>query len=184
MPRLLYALLVGLVGAGLVHVVIVILLPHFEAQRNWTRLEQALPLYAPARLDKSSLPVLAAGDPFFLTAVCRFDLRDGQLLVTAAGRPAAWSAAAFSPDGRTLSSLDDRMVPKGALDLVILTPGQAGEWALHPRNRKEKSFQVEAEAGPGLLAVRALVPDPSWLGLAEDFLSRLSCESEKPLQAQ
>lgn len=183
MHRFLYALLIGLVGAGLVHVAIVLMLPHFEAQRSWARVEDALPLHLVARLDESSLPILA-GDPFLLSSVCRFDLRDGPLLAAARGRPAAWSAAVFAPEGRSLASLDDRMVPDGRLNLVLITPGQSRERALRSENAADGRFQVEAEAASGLLAVRVLVPDPSWRGLAEEFLSSLSCLTERPAQTQ
>lgn len=173
MGRLLYALAVGVVGAGLVHVGITLMLPGAIAERAWTAVVQALPLEGPRRLVRPVGP-LAAENPFLLTAICRFDLARGPLSVTASGRVAGWSVAIFAPDGRALSGLNDRMSPAGVLDLrlerEVMEP--AGESAAPTL---DGPLRVPVPTVEGLLAVRVLVSDPSWGALAEDFLSRLAC---------
>ena len=79
MLRLLYAILLGVVGAGIVHISILLLLPLFSDRDAWSRLAAAADLYVVTAADGSdgSAPTVEAPDPFFRAVACRFDLEDG-----------------------------------------------------------------------------------------------------------
>ena len=77
MHRLAFTLLAGLVGAGIVHIVVLLLLPQFSERDAWSRLAMAADLYRVVRIDANAgqPPVVETLDPLFYAAACRFDLR-------------------------------------------------------------------------------------------------------------
>ncbi|TGV75985.1 DUF1254 domain-containing protein, partial [Mesorhizobium sp. M00.F.Ca.ET.149.01.1.1] len=50
MRRLLHALILGLLGAGIVHIVVLFLVPEFSERDAWSRLAMASDLYKMTRL--------------------------------------------------------------------------------------------------------------------------------------
>ena len=75
MRRLLHAVVLGLLGAGIVHIVVLILVPEFSDRNVWARLSEKAGLYATVRLDArpGSTSTAASVDPLFRAAACRFD---------------------------------------------------------------------------------------------------------------
>lgn len=173
MNRLLYALAVGLVGAALLHVAIMLALPGIAADNAWRRLARSLPSETPSRLGDENPPAEQA-DPFFRVVLCRFDLRDGPLLVTANGRSPFWSAAVFTPNGRPVASINSAMTGDEAPNLLILTPDRIEEGAA-----AGGSFQLVADAGEALLALRLSVPDESWAPVMDALASSVRCRSRR-----
>jgi uncharacterized membrane protein len=169
--RLLYALALALLGAALVAVALLLVLPGVAAQRRWNALAAALPPETAVR-PSAELAVGVPPDPFFATALCRFSLREGPLRVSARGRVAFWSAAVHAPDGRTLASVNGGMLGDRAPDFVVLTHGQMAGAAPGP-------FPLEVDGEEGLLALRVFIPDESWRPLGEAFLLSLSCQTQR-----
>ena len=110
MRRLIYAGVVGLVLAGIVHITIVLLIPSYAAKDAWAKLAQRGSPWEfslvsePGRLN-SDLPNV---DPAFGIAACRFDLSQSALRVTADGDLPFWSVAIFDRKGRNIYSFNDR----------------------------------------------------------------------------
>ena len=66
MTRLFYAVLVGLVGAGVVHAIILLILPHYSDQDAWARLAAHADFYRFTRISgEDAPPVIRGVDPFF-----------------------------------------------------------------------------------------------------------------------
>lgn len=172
MASLLYAVAVGLAGAGFVHAAIALTHTDFMADRVWGNVSKNLPTSQPVRLNEAR-GALPAESPFLLTSVCRFHMGDGPARIRAIGRVAGWTATFSSPDGRNIASLNDRMAG-GKLDLSIKQV-QSEARDRSPDHVFEGPFRLAMDGAEGLLAVRVLVPDPSWRPLAESFLSTLSC---------
>ncbi|TGU34848.1 DUF1254 domain-containing protein, partial [bacterium M00.F.Ca.ET.152.01.1.1] len=63
--RLLHAILLGLVGAGIVHIIVLLLVPEFSERDAWSRLSLASDLYRMNRLDAEAggAPVVKSVDP-------------------------------------------------------------------------------------------------------------------------
>ena len=126
MARLAYALLLGVVGAGIVHIAILLLLPLFSERDAWSRLATAADLYVMTAADGSdgSRPTVEAPDPFFRASACRFDLQDGPVRLKADGSVPFWSASIYDRGGQNVYNFNDRTATDGALDFVIVTPAQ------------------------------------------------------------
>lgn len=178
MLRLAYALLLGLFGAGIVHIVVLLLVPGYSDRDAWSRLAENAGPYRMTRIDSAAAvePLLGVTDPLFVTAACRFDLDDGMVQVQAEGRVPYWSASVYDRAGRNVFSFNDRAAQSGALDVVILTHAQMVEVRKQVPENFQQSFFVEAEIGEGILVVRAFRPDDTWSVAVDDFVREMGCE--------
>lgn len=176
--RLVYALLVGLVGAGIVHIAILMMLPSFSARDAWSRLATLAEPYTPARLVAGGPVILQPADPQFAAVACRFDLEDGVAHIEAAGQLPFWSASIYDRHGQNVYSFSDRTSADGTLDFVVAAPLQMVELRKALPAELEKSVFVEAEIGEGIVVVRSFVPDPSFRQGVEEILDGLSCQAE------
>jgi uncharacterized membrane protein len=170
--RLLYALLVGIVGAGIVHIAVLFLLPHFAERDAWSQLAERSGLYEPARIEHGDNITL---DPLFEAMACRFDLAEGPVRVSAPGGVPFWSISIYDRAGRNIFSLNERTAADGELDIVIINPVQMLELRQTFPQAFERSIFVESEFDSGIAMVRGFVPDESWQPRITDYLEGVAC---------
>jgi uncharacterized membrane protein len=177
MLRLFYVLLIGLVGAGIVHIAVLLLLPQFSERDAWSSLAEAADFYKAVRIDSSdgSPPIVKAVDPLFQAAACRFDLDDGPVHLKAPGAVPFWSVSIYDRAGQNVYSFNDRATEKGALDFVVLTREQMIEVRKAMPEDFQKATFVQVPVGEGIVVVRAFVPDPTWEEATSQFLAKLAC---------
>ncbi|HEV7416721.1 MAG TPA: DUF1254 domain-containing protein [Tianweitania sediminis] len=178
MTKLLYAIVVGLIGAAIVHIAIVLLIPSYAPRDAWSRLAAAGDLYtvAPISGDTAGAGLLVGeGDPLFRAAACRFDLTDGALHLVGTGRLPFWSMSIRDRAGQTTFSLSDRASTQAALNVIVLTPLQMIEMRRSLAPSLDEAVFIESETQEGIAVVRIFVPDPSWSETADTFLRELSC---------
>ena len=180
MTRLLYAILVGLVGAGIVHIAVLLLLPTLTERDAWSRLAAAADLYVVVPADGSgqSPPVVEAPDPQFAAVACRFDLEDGPVRVKGQGTVPFWSASIYDRSGNNVYNFNDRTAEGGALDFVVVTPAQMIDMRKELPAELASSVFVEADIDEGMLVVRSFVPDDSWAKTIASYLGSLSCTTQ------
>ncbi|RUM97349.1 DUF1254 domain-containing protein [Pseudaminobacter arsenicus] len=179
MLRLLHATVLGLVGAGIVHVAVLLLVPQFSERDAWSRLAMAADLYKVVRFDtqRGEAAAVKSGDPLFYAAACRFDLNDGVVHIRSAGRPPFWSVSVYNRAGQNIFSFNDRAATDGTLDFVVATPSQVVEIRKDVIDDYKKSIFVETELAEGIIVVRSFVPDDSWDQAVSGFLDTMSCTS-------
>lgn len=177
MLRFLHATLLGLVGAGIVHIVVLFLMPLMSPRDAWTRFEAQSDLYSFAAYAAQSPAAAPAGvaDPYFKSVVCRFDLTDGFVHVSREGRIPYWSASIYDRSGQNVFSLNDRSAKSGVLDIVVVTPAQLVDIRKAPPPELENSVFVEAPIDEGMIVVRAFQPDPTWEKAVAGYLAAISC---------
>jgi uncharacterized membrane protein len=175
--RLFYAILVGVVGAGIVHIVVLLLLPTLTERDAWSRLAAVAGLYVVVPADGSggSQPVVEAPDPQFAAVACRFDLEDGPVRVQGRGTVPFWSASIYDRSGQNVYNFNDRTAEGGALDFVVVTSAQMIEMRKDLPADLASSVFVEADVDEGMLVVRSFVPDDSWAKTIAGYLGSLSC---------
>jgi uncharacterized membrane protein len=180
MLRLLYAILLGLVGAALVHIVVLVLVPSFSSNDAWTRLAAQANLYhaIPFTAETGGDPVAKSVDPLFRAAACRFDLGEGFVHLKTDGRVPFWSVSIYDRSGENLYSLNDRVALKRNLDIVVITPADLIELKKNLPEELSGSVFVETEIGEAIAVVRAFVPNDTWLPTVASFLGGLSCSPE------
>jgi uncharacterized membrane protein len=178
MRRLLHAILLGLLGAGIVHIVVLLLVPEFSERDAWSRLAMASDLYKMTRLDAEAggAPVVKSVDPLFYAAACRFDLTEGMVRVKAPGNVPFWSASVYDRNGHNVYSFNDHSATGGVLDAVVLTPAQMIEVRKDLPEELQGAIFVEASIGEGIFVIRTFVPDESRKPIVSRFLEQSSCE--------
>lgn len=177
MRRLLYALLLGVIGAGIVHIAILFMVPGMATSDAWSRLARGAGLFEITRLANTSPMAGQAGvaDPFMQAVACRFDLMRGVAHVAQTGRIPFWSASVYGRDGQNIYSLNDRSARDGNLDLVVLTPAQMVDLRKSPLDELEKAVFIEAPISEGIVVVRGFAPDPTWTRAVADYLDGIGC---------
>ena len=181
MARLLFAVVLGLVGAAIVHIAVLFLLPRLSERDAWSRLAAAADLYAVVAADGSdnSQPVVQAPDPQFRAAACRFDLEDGPMRVQAKGSVPYWSTSIYDRSGENVYNFNDRTAADGALDFVVGTSAQMIEMRKDLPADLASSVFVEADIDEGIVVVRSFVPDDSWAKTIAAYLGSLSCTPQQ-----
>jgi uncharacterized membrane protein len=180
MHRLLYALAVGLVGAGIVHIAVLLLLPDFSERDAWSRLADRVALYTMTRIDRTPAAevIHRSADPLFYVAACRFSLEDGFAHITTPGKVPFWSVSVYDRSGQNIYSFNDRTATEGELDFVVLTPPQMIEVRKELPETLVSSIFVEADIDEGIVLVRAFVPDDSWAPRVAGYMNAMICRQE------
>ncbi|MBO6538933.1 MAG: DUF1254 domain-containing protein [Rhizobiaceae bacterium] len=179
MTRLAYTAILSLFGAGIVHIAVLMLLPHYTERDAWSQLSKTTDYYAMTRIGGSgaTTPLVRSVDPLFAAIACRFDLDDGVVHVAGEGAVPFWSMSVYDRNGQNIYSFNDRTAPDGLVDFVVLTPIQT----IEVRKTLPESFVdavfVEADLSEGIVVVRAFVPDPTWRASIDEFLAGIRCET-------
>ena len=126
MVRLGLATAIGVIGAGIVHIVTLLLIPAVSDLDTWGRLAEFGDLNAFHRIERVSETAASfrALDPTLEVTACRFDLADGAVNVRSDGTASFWSLSVYNRRGESIFSINDRTALDGALKTVIATPRQ------------------------------------------------------------
>lgn len=179
---LLQAVLLGLLGAGIVHIVILLLLPSYSPRDLWDHFPPGTPFHQPVRMDESatSNPLATLSNPFFAAIGCRFDLSEGPLQIRAERRVPFWSMSIFDRSGPNVFSLTDRAMSGPMLDLVVASPAQLRRLRQGLSPEFKRSVFVETAAEQGVALLRVFVPDETWTDAVNSFIADVTCET-RPL---
>lgn len=178
MRKLLYALIVGLVGAGIVHIVSLLLIPVVSDNDAWARLSSvtkpgAFTLVEPQSQIASSTRAL---DPNFVVGACQFSLQDGPIVLTSEGKTSFWSLSIYNKRGENLFSINDRITNNGVLDMVIATPLQFIEFQNDMPVELQNSVFAQADVQEGFVILRAFIANESERMRVRTFVENSVCE--------
>ncbi|KQT54257.1 hypothetical protein ASG43_01135 [Aureimonas sp. Leaf454] len=190
MGKLFLSIVIGLVGALVVHIAVIFTIPRVAENNAWARLSRLGEPFRMVRIDAlrrqapdpASLDVgsseqdFAFVDPAFITAGCRFSLAEGPVRVVAPDLTTFWSASIYSRPGDNLYSINDRSAVDGRFDLLIGTRDQLIEAGSGSTERDETSIPVEIAAVEGYVTLRVLVDEESERPGADAFLRSVVCE--------
>ena len=178
MTRLIHALILGLVGAGIIHVVVLLLVPTYSQRDAWSALSEQANYYRIVRLDPpQAAPLIGSLDPLFSAVACRFDLQDGVMRLHGKGSVSFWSVSIYDRTGLNIFSLNDGTSPGGELDFVVAQPTQMIALRNAMPAELDGAAFIQADIDEGIAVVRAFVPDPSFeLGLST-WLRGIGCTS-------
>ena len=123
--------MLGLVLAGLIHIVAVLTLPMLAPRNAQARLAALgpantmieLPAAAPGR---QAMPMMA---PDVRYAFCRFDLTNGPIRLRAAIADELWLIALYTPEGENFYTVAGADMKRPQLDLIIAATDQTVEEA-------------------------------------------------------
>lgn len=180
MLRLVYVAATGLIGAGIVHIAILFLLPHMSPRDAWSRLAEQADFYeaVPYVADSELAGPAGVADPYFQAVACRFDLSEGMAHIQSSGVVPYWSASVYNRSGQNIYSLNDRSAEGGRLDLIVLTPAQMVGIRKAPLEELQNAVFVETPVEQGVVVVRGFAPDRTWVRIVADFLGTVDCSPE------
>jgi uncharacterized membrane protein len=171
-------IVLGLVLAGLIHIIAVLTLPMLAPKNAHARLAALgpantmieLPAPAPGR---QVMPMMA---PDVRYAFCRFDLANGPVRLKAAVPDDLWLIALYTPEGDNFYSVAGADMKRAEIDLVITGADQTVEEA--SADAPESSDEVVVVNSPvteGVALIRAPLVGQSRSAHAERALKTTSC---------
>jgi uncharacterized membrane protein len=177
MRSVIYAVLLGLVGAALLHIVIILALPQFTGKDAYSRVLGLYEMDSFFPLSNQPGPTgLANEDPFLRVAVCGFSVTASPMRFVARGDVPFWSLSVFDADSNEVFSMNDHTAVNGNLDLVAATPLQLIDLRKTPPESLAQSILVEMPQEEGYAVLRALAPMDSFEETVRNFLAGAVCE--------
>jgi uncharacterized membrane protein len=173
----LFAILTGLAGAALLHILIILALPAFTGLDAYTKL---LDDDADGRFvlmgNKRDAAGFSNGDPYLRVAACLFSVEERPVRLTASGSVPLWSFAVYDSGSNEVFTMNDRSAAGGGLDAIIASPQQLAEIRKSDPDVVSQSVLIEMPRPDGYIVLRALAPAPSFEAAAKSFLSEAGCE--------
>lgn len=174
----LFAIPTGLIGAAVLHIIIILSLPAFTGLDAYTRLldedaENRFVLFD-ARKDAAGF---SNGDPYLRAAACVFSVEDKPVHLTAAGGVPFWSFTVYDSANNEVFSMNDRSAAGGELDAIIASPQQLAGIRKADPDVISQSVLIEMPRPEGYIVLRALAPAPSFEDDVKGFLGDADCES-------
>ena len=173
-------LLLGLGGAvlgGIVHLATIIILPRTATQDAYSRLERIVPVNAvtalPAPTPQSEpMPFM---DPAFASAVCRYDLSRGPLKLSVPVSLAYTSVSFYTRYDVAYYAINDRAAGRRVIELELMTVDQHNQMPEDEDVTAADRLIVESPTLTGLIAIRALAPEPGLMPMARSAIAAARC---------
>lgn len=177
MTRWLLWLFAGIVLGGLVHLASILLLPRIASQDAFSRLTPIAPVNAIAAIaeptpEQSVMPFM---DPAFAVAVCRYDIEQAPLRLTAPIAGAYTSVSFYTRNGVAYYAINDRAAGRTSIELELMTADQRAQLPDDDEVTAADRLIVESPTLTGLIVLRALAPEPDQMQAARQSLARARC---------
>jgi uncharacterized membrane protein len=181
MIRWLLWLLSGVLLGGIVHLVTVLILPRTATQDAYSRLIAIAPVNTVTAVPQptSQSELMPYMDPAFATAVCRYDLKNGPLKLTAPVSPAYTSVSFYTRHGVAYYAINDRAAGRRVIELDLMTSAQRSDLPEDEDVTAADRLIVESPTTTGLIVLRALAPEPGLMTLARNVLANARCEPQQ-----
>jgi uncharacterized membrane protein len=179
-----WALLIlgGILLGGIVHLATVIILPRTATQDAYARLTPIVPVNTVVALpaptpEKAVMPFM---DPAFASAVCRYDLSQGPLKLTVPVSPGYTSVSFYTRYDVAYYAINDRAAGRRIIELDLMTTAQHDQVPEDEEVTAADRLIVESPTLTGLIAIRALAPEPGLMRVAESTVAASKCATQQP----
>jgi len=177
MIRWLLLLLGGALLGGVVHLCTIILLPRTATQDAYARLANDTPVNSVAPLpqprpEKAAMPFM---DPAFAAGVCRYDLSNGPLKLTVPVSLAYTSVSFYTRYDVAYYAINDRAAGRRVIELDLMTTEQKNAMPEDEDVTAADRLIVESPTVSGIIAIRALAPEPGLLPMAQATIANARC---------
>ena len=170
-------LVVGVVLGLIVHLVTIMALPRTATQDAYSRLAPMTPVNTvvplpPPLPDNALMPFM---DPSFAAAVCRYDLSRGPIKFTTPVSLAYTSVSFYSRYDIAYYAINDRAAGRRTIELDLMTAAQRAELPEDEVVTAADRLIVESPTTTGLIAIRALAPEPGLMPMARAAVAAAQC---------
>jgi uncharacterized membrane protein len=180
MPVIRWLLLLfgGVLLGGIVHLATIIILPRTATQDAYSRLTPIAPVNTVTALpeptpEKAIMPLM---DPAFAMSVCRYDLSQGPMKLSVPVNPAYTSVSFYNDHDIAYYAINDRSAGRHAIELDLMTPEQHAEMPENENITAADLLIVESPTLTGLIAIRALAPEPGLMPVAQRSVDAARCQ--------
>jgi uncharacterized membrane protein len=182
MIRWMLLILGGVLLGGIVHLATVIILPRTATQDAYARLTAIAPVNTVVALpaptpEKAVMPFM---DPAFASAVCRYDLSQGPLKLTVPVSPAYTSVSFYTRNDVAYYAINDRAAGRRVIELDLMTTAQHEQVPEDEEVTAADRLIVESPTPTGLIAIRAMAPEPGLMRAAQAAIAAAKCGPVPP----
>jgi uncharacterized membrane protein len=175
---LLFATVAGLVLAGIVHIVTILMIPVVSTS-DAAHAYGTLGTGGQAELiagDPRGLPLPREADPAAVTAICSYDLHAGPMRVVARVGTLPLGLTLHRQGGGVVYAITDRAAVRGVVEFVVMTEDQRDERAARDEEGEAaRELRVVSDSEQGLIVVRVLARLPSDRADAEALARGVAC---------
>lgn len=172
------ALLLG----GILHIAATLAVTALGSGNAFQRMRETLPanrmvILPPVAPGKEPLPFMV---PDALYAMCRYDVSEDPVAVSAALAGAGWTLSLHTPQGDNFYVMPAQQLRRPEVSFVVV-PGvdRLSDYAPAPRRTSAPGSQIASPSLEGLVVVRAPLRGLAWRAEAEALLRRASCAPVK-----
>jgi uncharacterized membrane protein len=180
MIRWLMWMLGGLLLGGIVHLATVLAMPQAASQDAYSRLAPVAPVNTMALLpaptpEASIVPFM---DPAYAAAVCRYDLSAGSIKLNAPVSEAYTSVTFYTRNSVAYYAINDRAAGRRAIELDLMTAAQHAQVPEEEDVTAADRLIIDSPTITGIIALRALAPEPGLMPMARRALAAAQCHIE------
>jgi len=178
MIRVLLWVLSGLLLGGIVHLSTVLAMPQAAKLDAYSRLAPLTPVntMVPLPAPTAGSTIMPFMDPAFAAAVCRYDLSSGSIKLTAPVSQAYTSVTFYTRKSVAYYAINDRAAGRRTIELDLMTPEQHAGMPEEEDVTAADRLIIESPSTVGLIALRALAPEPGLMPMAQRALAAAKCE--------
>ena len=182
MIRWMLLILGGVLLGGIVHLATIIILPRTATQDAYARLTAIAPVNTVVALpaptpEKAVMPFM---DPAFAIAICRYDLSQGPLKLTVPVSPAYTSVSFYTRNDVAYYAINDRAAGRRVIELDLMTPAQHEQVPEDEEITAADRLIVDSPTPTGLIAIRAMAPEPGLMRAAQAAIAAAKCGTAQP----
>ena len=115
-------------------------------------------------------------DPAFASAICRYDLSQGPMKLTVPISLAYTSVSFYTDRDIAYYAINDRSAGRRAIELDIMTADQHNEMPEDEDITAADRLIVESPTPTGVIAIRALAPNPGLMPMAQRAVDAARCQ--------
>lgn len=184
MIRALLWVLSGLLLGGIVHLSTVLAMPQAAKLDAYSRLAPLTPVNAmvPLPAPTADTTIMPYMDPAFAAAVCRYDLSNGTIKLTAPVSQAYTSVTFYTRKSVAYYAINDRAAGRRTIELNLMTPEQHADMPEEEDVTAADRLIIESPSTVGLIVLRALAPEPGLMPMARRALAAAKCELQSAPQ--
>jgi len=184
MIRALLWILSGLLLGGIVHLSTVLAMPQAAKLDAYSRLAPLTPVNAmvPLPAPTADTTIMPYMDPAFAAAVCRYDLSNGTIKLTAPVSQAYTSVTFYTRKSVAYYAINDRAAGRRTIELDLMTPEQHADMPEEEDVTAADRLIIESPSTVGLIVLRALAPEPGLMPMARRALAAAKCQLQPPPQ--
>jgi uncharacterized membrane protein len=177
MTRWLLWTLAGVILGGIVHLGTILALPRTASQDAYARLEPITTVntMTPVPRPTAAKALLPYMDPAFAVAVCRYDLDNGPMRLTAPVSQAYTSVTFYTRRGVAYYGINDRAAGRRTIELFLMTKAQHEAMPEDAEVTAADRLIIDSPTTTGLIVLRALSPEPGLMPMAQASVAAARC---------